>query len=151
MKWHKIEIDNDVFEYLKKLAEPFTDTPNSVLRRELLKERRSIAMTQPNSEIMENDTGDLFQVGTPVALQHILEVVRLVRKGAYERNDATHFVAKKHRVAPQTVQDKYGRQLGLTAEEFDRLLGKADSNDLLSILINKFPSYGDIIRKYLTT
>lgn len=28
-----IEIDDDLFNYLKMLAEPFTDTPNSVLRR----------------------------------------------------------------------------------------------------------------------
>ena len=28
-----IEIDDDVFEYLKQEAEPFVDTPNSVLRR----------------------------------------------------------------------------------------------------------------------
>jgi hypothetical protein len=28
-----IEIDEDIFNYLKSLAEPFTDTPNTVLRR----------------------------------------------------------------------------------------------------------------------
>ena len=30
---HKIEVDDDVMEALKTLAEPFVDTPNSVLRR----------------------------------------------------------------------------------------------------------------------
>jgi hypothetical protein len=29
----KIEIDDDVFDYLKQEAEPFVDTPNTVLRR----------------------------------------------------------------------------------------------------------------------
>ena len=28
-----IEIDEDIFNYLKSLAEPFADTPNTVLRR----------------------------------------------------------------------------------------------------------------------
>lgn len=31
-----IEIDEEVFNYLKKIAEPFVDTPNTVLRRLLL-------------------------------------------------------------------------------------------------------------------
>ncbi len=33
MRHHKIEIDDDVFKYLKEHAGPFIDTPNSVLRR----------------------------------------------------------------------------------------------------------------------
>jgi hypothetical protein len=32
----KIEVDDDIFKFLKKHAEPFEDTPNSVLRRLLL-------------------------------------------------------------------------------------------------------------------
>lgn len=35
----KIEIDNDVFEFLQKRAVPFVDNPNSVLRRLLLHEK----------------------------------------------------------------------------------------------------------------
>lgn len=31
-----IEIDNDVYEFIKNIAEPFVDTPNTVLRRILL-------------------------------------------------------------------------------------------------------------------
>jgi hypothetical protein len=32
---HQIEVDDDVFDFLKTHAEPFVDTPNSVLRRVL--------------------------------------------------------------------------------------------------------------------
>ncbi|MFN2561966.1 MAG: hypothetical protein ABR571_11800 [Jatrophihabitans sp.] len=32
---HQIEVDDDVFEYLQSRAQPFVDTPNTVLRREL--------------------------------------------------------------------------------------------------------------------
>ena len=149
MKWHKIEIDDNVFEYLKKRAEPFTDTPNSVLRRELFKEPGTTMNTQSNSNAAESGTFAHFQIGAPVALQHILEVVRLVKQGDCGRNEATNFVAKKHRVRPQTVYDQYGRQLGLTADEFDRLLAQPDYKDLVTLLVKKFPSYGDMIRKDL--
>lgn len=150
MKWHTIEVDDDVMEYLKKRAEPFKDTtPNSVLRRELLKGRQTTVMTSLISANQKNGTADHFPVGIPVALQQILEVTRLFKQGAYSRNEATHFVAKQHGVAPQTVQDKYGRQLDLTADEFDRLLAQTGFNDLVTLLIKKFPRYGDIIRRYL--
>lgn len=32
---HNIEVDDEVFDYLQSQAQPFLDTPNSVLRREL--------------------------------------------------------------------------------------------------------------------
>lgn len=35
-----IEIDEDIFNHLKSLAEPFVDTPNTVLRRLLFPERQ---------------------------------------------------------------------------------------------------------------
>ncbi len=94
MKFRQIEIDGDVFEYLKRKAEPLIDTPNSVLRRELLnKETKRSLSAQVQSEVGTN-TND-FSIGTPIALQHILEVVRLVREGSYNRNEATNFIAKK--------------------------------------------------------
>ena len=150
MKWHTIEVDDDVMEYLKKRAEPFKDTtPNSVLRRELLKGRQTTVMTSSISENQKNEPVDHFPAGMPVALQQILEVTRLSKRGTYSRNEATHIVSKRHGVAPQTVQDKYGRQLGLIAGEFDRLLAETGLNDLVTLLIKKFPRYGDIIKKYL--
>ncbi|HEX9021613.1 MAG TPA: hypothetical protein VF903_10185 [Nitrospirota bacterium] len=148
MKWHKIEIDDEVMQQLKKLADPFKDTtPNSVLRRELLKERQSTNITSLPQKTNDKDITNLFPIGTPMALQQILEVISLVRQGAYDRGGATHFVARKHNCAPQTVQDKYGRQLSLTAEQFDRLLIPQRSHDLATLLIKKFPSHSEIIRK----
>jgi hypothetical protein len=147
MKSHTIEIDDDVFRYLKKRAEPFEDTPNSVLRRELLRNGRLPIGTGSPLGIDDADTTDLFPIGTPVALQQILEVVLLVKNGTCRRNEATRIIAKKHNVAQQTVQDKYGRQLGMTADEFDRLLIPSKAEDLMALLIKKFPSYGDIIRE----
>ncbi len=44
-----IEIDDDIFEHLKSQAEPFTDTPNTVLRRLLNMDGRSASPPQPTS------------------------------------------------------------------------------------------------------
>lgn len=41
-----VELDEDIYEYLKKQAEPFTDTPNTVLRRLLQLDDASEADTQ---------------------------------------------------------------------------------------------------------
>jgi hypothetical protein len=44
-----IRLDDDVFNGLKSLAEPFTDTPNSVIRR-LLEDRGALPTTRAASE-----------------------------------------------------------------------------------------------------
>ncbi|MFE5711976.1 hypothetical protein ACFQ7J_14305 [Streptomyces sp. NPDC056501] len=43
----KIEIDDDVFAYLQRRSEPLVDTPNDVLRRELLGDGKSGKSTGP--------------------------------------------------------------------------------------------------------
>ena len=64
--------------------------------------------------------------GIPTALQHTLEVIYLVKQKGIPRPEATKIVANRHDVAPQTVLDKYCRQLNKKAYEIDRLL--EDSN-----------------------
>ena len=49
----KIEIDNDVMEHLKSKAEPFIDTPNTVLRREL-----GLNKTKVNKNRIDNSAGE---------------------------------------------------------------------------------------------
>ncbi|MFD3728779.1 hypothetical protein [Streptomyces sp. NPDC058671] len=43
----KIEIDDEVFAYLQRHSEPLVDTPNDVLRRELLGEGKSSGGADP--------------------------------------------------------------------------------------------------------
>jgi hypothetical protein len=74
---------------------------------------------------------------------------QVVRGGAYTRTTATSFVAKQHNVFPQTVLDKYCRQLGLTAEQFDRLLQQPGAVDLRKLLKSKSPGYDDVIDSVL--
>ena len=148
MKWHKIEVDDEVFEYLKAEAEPFVDTPNSVLRRKL-KIPSTHQMQRAEGDRNETVPEESYQIGTPAALQQILDVIRLVKRGTYTRNEATQIISKKLNVAPQTVQDKYGRQLGLTADAFDRLLAQPGRGELQALLIKKFPNHGNLIRQNL--
>jgi hypothetical protein len=88
--------------------------------------------------------------GTPAALQQILWVTYLVRENGRPRSDATADVARILRVTPQTVLDKYSRQLGLTAMAFDRLLHDAGLRDLRSLLLQKFAGHEETIRQFLS-
>ena len=86
----------------------------------------------------------------PQALRQILEVAYLVSRHGESRTDATRAVAQSHRVAPQTVLDKYCRQLGLTASEFDRLLDDASLIELRRRLQKKFDQHSNLIDDVLS-
>lgn len=66
------------------------------------------------------------------------------------RSKATKNVAKMHGgIAPQTVLDKYCRQLNLKASEFDRLVAEPGLSGLKEILYAKFNGHREVIDKYL--
>jgi hypothetical protein len=90
-----------------------------------------------------------FPPGTPASLQQIVEVIHLVLKRDLSRPEATYHVAKSRNVAPQTVLDKYCRQLGLKAYEIDRLIAQPDLSNLKTLLNQKFPNHQSLISKYL--
>jgi negative regulator of replication initiation len=152
VKFHKVEVDSEVFQYVQAHAEPLVDTFNSALRRLLLvsdqesdkPKNQDVSPPQSNG-LLPNLSGQ-----TPQALRHTLEVAYLVRGGSYDRPSATQFVAKLYNVLPKTVLDKYCRQLNLKAREFDRLLEQPDLKDLKGILTSKFPDYGQVIEETLS-
>lgn len=148
MRTHQVEVDEEVFSFVKGHAEPLVDSFNSALRRLLLP---GAAKAQGRAQAPKprpiNGDGALPSLpsGTPQALRQILEVAHLVRGGAYTRTAATQFVAKQHGVFPQTVLDKYCRQLQLTANQFDRLLEAKDATELRKILKSKFTEHAEAI------
>jgi len=143
MPMHVIEIDDEVFNYLKNKAVPFVDTtPNAVLRRELL-ENRGASDPSSTQHIPE------LPPGIPKSLEQILQVVYLIRRKNYNRSEATHEVARYHGVATQTVIDKYTRQLRLTARDFDGLLTAPDPSTIRAYLNTKFMEYESLITKYI--
>ena len=74
MVFHKIEIDEEVWQFLKKNAEPFKDTtPNSVLRRFLFRRNDKGSV----HEIRTHTEADFlaFPYRIPQALSQTLEVI----------------------------------------------------------------------------
>lgn len=151
MRKISIEIDEEIFNFLQKQATPFVDSPNDVLRRILLKSDRNPNSETPVTIIRKPEVSlPVLQGGGPKALEHTLQVVYLVRFAKMSRSNATNYLAKLHRVAPQTIIDKYCRQLDLTAYEFDQLLREEDLNSLKELLHKKHPTFYKTINDYLT-
>ncbi len=144
MKTYSIEVDEKIWQYLQQHAEPFVDTPNSVLNRLLFG---------------QEETGDgpstIFSIpsvniqGLPKSLSQILEVVYEIEVNGYSRTQATNRVAKKRGTAPQTITDKYCRQLGKRAHEIDALLTEPGYAGFKELLKSKFSDYAAIIDMYI--
>jgi negative regulator of replication initiation len=149
MQTYKIEIDEKVWNYLKSKAEPFEDTPNSVLNRLLFRSQLSevhginkqAAITTPPS----------FSDGVPKALAQILEVIYEMKKSGRNRREATNLVARRRNTAPQTVIDKYCRQLGRRAYEIDRLLEDQNLREFRALLERKFVNHRDLIDSFFNS
>ena len=146
MKMYPIEIDERIWQFLQRNAEPFVDTPNSVLNRLLfgadeLKETGEVEAalyTIPSVDIQ----------GLPKSLSQILEVVYEMEVNGYSRIQATNRVAKKRGTAPQTITDKYCRQLGKRAYEIDELLTEPGYKKFKDLLTSRFSRHRGIIGMY---
>ncbi len=141
----EIEIDDEVWSYLKKHAEPFEDTPNTVLKRLLLNNNNKFI--ESFSGITSSIKEPYFPNDIPKALQEILEVVYLVINKGFARSEATNKVAKKRGIAPQTVIDKYCRQLDKRASEIDRLL-EFNIDEFKLLLQNTFSIHTIFINEF---
>ncbi|HEV2098699.1 MAG TPA: hypothetical protein VGR45_07195 [Stellaceae bacterium] len=139
----KVEIDDEVLALVNRNAESLIGSLTAVLH--IL--QATIAQRRPEAETDSPTGSGSYEVpfGTPQALRQILEIVWLVRRAGRTRREATREVAVKLGVAPQTVIDKYTRQLALTAPQFDRLLAAERSDELQMRLRSKFPEYGEVI------
>lgn len=135
MKMYKIEIDEEVYNFLKKKAEPFVDiNPNSVLRRLLLNSSKISKGDKPN--VLPE-----FPASVPHALAETLEMIILVIKEGFNRVEATHKVADIRGISTQAVLDKYCRQLGKRAYQVDELLTPAKLDEFKALLIGKYPHH----------
>lgn len=144
MKMHKIDIDEEVWSFLKKNAEPFVDTPNTILRKYLLKSNGT------KTKDAASDDFPVFTHDVPKALAQILEVIYFVKKRGYSRSDATNKVAAIRNTASPTIADKYCRQLDKKAFEIDQLLQDDNLNKFQSILEKKFINHIGVIRDFFS-
>ena len=143
MKMHLIEIDEKIWSHLQQNAEPFVDTPNSVLNRLLFgevekKEEETALFSIPTVSIQ----------GLPKSLEQILEVVYEIEVNGYSRTQATNRVAKKRDTAPQTITAKYCRQLGKKAHEIDELMAEPGYEGFKDLLTGKYSDHREIIDMY---
>mgnify|MGYP000016157555 CR=1 FL=1 len=143
MKMHLIEIDEKIWCHLQQNAEPLVDTPNSVLNRLLFgtaetKEKATDCFSIPAVSIQ----------GLPKSLAQILEVVYEIEVNGCSRTQATHRVAKKRGTAPQTITDKYCRQLGKKAQEIDELMAEPGYKGFKDLLTGKYSDHREIIDMY---
>ncbi len=146
MKMYSIEIDENVWSYLQKHAEPFVDTPNSVLNRIL----PGISKETPKKDDVSKIPAVSVQ-GTPKSLAQILEVVYEMEINGYSRTEATNRVAHKRGTAPQTITDKYCRQIGKKAHEIDQLVSEPGYGNFKKLLKSKFGAYQQVIETYFET
>lgn len=149
MKKYTIEIDEKIMNYLKKHAEPFVDSPSSVLDR-LLFGVRTQSTTENNFDssfhafLNSNPQLD-FLSDVPEALSQVLEMVYEVKKGGVSRAKATRMVATRRGRATQTILDKYCRQLNKKASDIDKLLREPNLVGLRHILKTKFRNNSTLI------
>jgi hypothetical protein len=143
MKMHLIEIDEKIWSHLQQNAEPLVDTPNSVLNRLLF-----------GAEVIKAEEAASFSIpavsieGLPKSLAQILEVVYEIEVNGYSRTQATNRVAKKRGAAPQTITNKYCRQLGKKAHEIDELMAQPGYEDFKDLLTGKYSDHRAIIDMY---
>jgi len=146
MKNYSIEVDEKVWNYLKSKAEPLVDTPNTVLHKILFGEH-SVSVRKTGQE-HPLDAELCLPSGIPKALEQILEVIYEVKKRGRSRNEATNIVAYRRKTAPQTVIDKYCRQLGKRAYEIDSLLLDQNLDDFRVLLESRFANHQDFISSF---
>ena len=141
MKMHLIEVDDKIWNHLKNFAEPFTDTPNSVLNRLLF---GSSKKKTPNAA--ENNSINIK--GVPNSLSQIFEVLYEIEINGLSRVKATKKVAKARGTSSKTVREKYCKQLNKKASEIDRLFNKPGYEKFKELLKEKFISQKDIIELF---
>jgi hypothetical protein len=145
MPSYKIVVDHEIWQFLKNHAEPFEDTPNSVLKRLLLGKK---ANGQDHVARIHTPTDLPDFHGVPRALAQIFEVIYGVHKLRMSRTEATNAAAQKRNTAPQTIIDKYCRQLGKHAHDVDELLRPENLNEFRLLLEQRFHTHKAAVKKF---
>ncbi len=88
-----IRIEDDVFQGLQRLAEPFVDSPSAVIRR-LLEEKGVLAPGQPRKRAAPNRSGTAL-TSQAIYEQYLLHVLDREFKGSAHKRAATAAVVKR--------------------------------------------------------
>ncbi|MDN5792361.1 MAG: hypothetical protein L0H22_04795 [Brevibacterium aurantiacum] len=138
---YDVQLDEEVWAYLRARVRDFNETPNAVLRRELGLDKTARKSAESATLGYSLPKVPDLPVAAPVALRQIMSVVSWVICGGLDRAEATKRVAEAHQVVRETVADKYGRQLGLSTHEFDALLKEKNLGRLKNLLVVRFTEF----------
>src|SRR5882672_11256536 len=90
-----LRVEDEVYDALKKLAEPFVDTPNSVIRR-LLEEHGHIAKKKPApAPTVAKTDPELEPTPQSVYEEFLLKVLDEQFKGRGDKRSVTHAIVEK--------------------------------------------------------
>src|SRR3954466_10723873 len=90
-----IRLDDEIYDALKKLAEPFVDTPNSVIRR-LLEQHGHVAKKKaPAAPLRAKTAPDLEPTPQAVYEDFLLKILDEQFKGSGEKRAVTHAIVEK--------------------------------------------------------
>ena len=79
MRFHQVEVDDDVFQFVKTHSEPLVDTFNSTLRRLLTLSGRQ----RKQNQVSEEDSFPSESAGTlPAVPQHLPQALRHIARVA---------------------------------------------------------------------
>jgi hypothetical protein len=89
-----IRLDDEIYDALKKLAEPFVDTPNSVIRR-LLEEHGHVAKKKVPAAPPARTAPDLEPTPQAVYEELLLKILDEQFKGRGDKRSVTHAIIEK--------------------------------------------------------
>jgi predicted CopG family antitoxin len=90
-----LRVDDEVYEALKKLAEPFVDSPNSVIRR-LLEEHGHVEKKKPTpTAAVAKSNPELEPTPQAVYEELLLKVLDEQFKGRGDKRSVTHAIVEK--------------------------------------------------------
>jgi hypothetical protein len=150
---YRIEVDGDVYEFLKKHKEPVVDKDeNSVLRKLLLAKKVVPAKKEVEFWVKGKNSSNFpdLPAGIPDGLGYILEIVYLLKKEiTNSRIEATKLVAERHNIKYSTVIENYAGQIDKSGDDIDRMLDDIEYIELRTVLKAKFPKYNGVIKNIL--
>lgn len=116
---YEIEVDQDVMDFLRRNAEPFSDTPNSVLRRLLLEPRQppsgKINVAKPKTATVKPSAHDSRRTTTARAASG-----SLLPEEAYELPLVQAIAKLGNRAAYRDILEELEKSMGDQFTEMDR-------------------------------
>ncbi len=146
-----IRISPKAYNRLQALAEPFTDTPASVIERLLDLHENKQKVSETSFETSKTTSDKLKNL--PDTLDQVLKVCLLVWDKGKTYQEAVTIVSRLVDIEPNTVRDKCTRLIsikGVIKVDTTMFLEFLNNREeMADHLLRKFPKYQQVIEKYV--